>query len=164
MRVHKRLPHRWMLSSGFSAFCGIWVILVDALRASPPGKSMWVSKPRDPATAACISGTQSRGKPPCLPLCKSLCNAPMEWWVKKFLQVERGLYNSLTCLHEGKLTCQKKRARQLANWQASWLAPTLKPPYNVIQRILIQDSFKLRGGQFYLISRQIFVSKRTWLS
>jgi hypothetical protein len=36
--------------------------------------------------------------------------------------------NSLTCLHAGKLACQKKRARQLANWQESQLAPTLKPP------------------------------------
>jgi hypothetical protein len=31
-------------------------------------------------------------------------------------------------LHAGKLACQKKRARRLANWQASQLAPTLKPP------------------------------------
>jgi hypothetical protein len=30
-----------------------------------------------------ISGTQSRGTPTCLPLGKSLCNAPMEWWVRK---------------------------------------------------------------------------------
>jgi hypothetical protein len=47
---------------------------------------------------------------------------------KKIIKVERGVYNSLTCLHAGKLACQKKHARQLANWQASRLAPTLKPP------------------------------------
>jgi hypothetical protein len=48
--------------------------------------------------------------------------------VKKKIKVERGVYNSLTCLHAGKSACQKKHARQLANWQASQLAPTLKPP------------------------------------
>jgi hypothetical protein len=48
--------------------------------------------------------------------------------VKKIIKVERGVYNSLTCLHAGKSACQKKRARRLANWQASQLAPTLKPP------------------------------------
>jgi hypothetical protein len=47
---------------------------------------------------------------------------------KKNIKVERGVYNSLTCLHAGKLACQKKSARRLANWQASQLAPTLKPP------------------------------------
>jgi hypothetical protein len=48
---------------------------------------------------------------------------------KKIIKVERGVYTTvLTCLHAGKSACEKKRARQLANWQASQLAPTLKPP------------------------------------
>jgi hypothetical protein len=62
---------------------------------------------------------------------------------KKIIKVERGVNNSLTCLHAGKLACQKKRARQLANWQASQLAPTLKPPINL--DAAIQASFAGRA-------------------
>jgi hypothetical protein len=59
---------------------------------------------------------------------------------KKVIKVERlGVYNSLTCLHAGKSVFQKKSARQLANWQASQIAPTLKPPdvYKILSNIQI---------------------------
>jgi hypothetical protein len=48
------------------------------------------------------------------------------------------VYNSLTCLHAGRLACQKKRARRLANWQARQLAPTLKPPHTYLPFSCVQ--------------------------
>jgi hypothetical protein len=52
----------------------------------------------------------------------------------------------LTCLHAGKLACQKKRARQLANWQASQLAPTLNPLSLKKVRVELESEQKKLGN------------------